>query len=103
MNAPATITATQLLAAQIVAGDVSGLPRVDFPYYEISDFQDAAQSAVDGDDYAELKFMVQFQIDHDRFTEWKNAGQYVSDREFERREFTDFDAWRASNPARLAA
>ena len=46
------------LARSIMAGDLTGLPRVDRQYYETNDWQSAADCAIDSDDYSELKFMV---------------------------------------------
>ena len=77
MNAPANIPTIQRLAAQIVTGDYSGLPRVDHQLYKNSDWQAAAQYALDGDDYAELADMVAREEAHDHFVK---QGEAFSDR-----------------------
>lgn len=67
MNAPASIDPIQRLAAQIVTGDMSGLPRVDFQLYTNEDWEREAQCALDTNDYDELNLCIQQEIANDYF------------------------------------
>lgn len=55
------------LARSIMAGDFTGLPRVDTAYYEREEWQSAADYAIDSDDYSELKFMLAMERGYDEY------------------------------------
>lgn len=67
MNAPANINPLNILALQIVTGDMSGLPKSDSPYYSDEEWLFEAQSALDSGDYDSLAGAVHFERAH---AEW---------------------------------
>lgn len=90
-TADRALTDTEALAHRVVNGDFTGLPRVDHPLYSDEEWQDAAHSAVDGDD-SDFRLMQSREVDHDRFVDWQRADE-------PRREFVAFSDWLVTNGA----
>ena len=67
MNAPATISTIQRLSAQILSGDYSGLPKVDYQHYAQGEWNTAAQYVMDSGDESEFAFMLAREIAYDDF------------------------------------
>lgn len=84
MSAPANIPAIELLAAQIITSDYSGLPVVDRQFHENSDWEQAAQYALDSGNYLELAYMVSREEAFDHFAK---QGEAFDDR------WGGFDDW----------
>lgn len=59
--------------------------------YTYEEWRSAAEQALDGDDFSEMEFMEAREQAYERFQEWQTMA--TSEREAERREFTDFDDW----------
>ena len=82
------------LAAAIRAGDLSGLPRTDYGdgYYELADWQSAADSVLDSGDEVELAAMLDTERAFEAFAEWQYAGG--DERKQRCREHAGFATWR---------
>jgi hypothetical protein len=93
MNAPwtpDTVTPSLMdLARSLKGGSLAELPRVDFPLFEVADWQTAADEALETEDVSELAFMLARSAAYDEFERWKA-------RDYNTREFADFGAWLVS-------
>jgi hypothetical protein len=77
MNAPTTITPLSSLVEQLCAGDVSSLPRSDFPLYGNLDWRDAAEYAQDADDLSDLEEMLAREA---AYSDFCRSGESFSDK-----------------------
>lgn len=86
MNAPLVLSPLQSLALQIIEGDHSGLPKVDFPLWENADWRDGAEECLQGDGGSLLRFLTARQEAYQLFVDWVGG-------DYERREDADFANW----------
>lgn len=86
MNAP--FQNARALAHSLMAGVTTLLPAVEYDLFQFSEWQDAAQAAIDSGDYSELVWMVAREQAYDEFCQWQHA-------DYRNREFADFGNWLA--------
>lgn len=88
------MTNLRTLAEQILAGDFSGLPKVEHEYWRWAQWAEAAQSALDGDDYSEVALMIAEELG---WNEWHPLPERTKD------EWFDFDSYFQANKTRFTA
>ena len=96
-HTPITADRNATIAQALTQGDYSLLPEGDYSFLSDEAWADEAQIALDGDYYDDLLELIAEGQQREKFASWQYRGQFVSDREGERREFTDFGDWASRN------
>jgi hypothetical protein len=87
---PDTVTPSLMdLARSLKGGSLAELPRVDFPLFEVADWQTAAEEALETEDVSELAWMLSRQAAYEEFENWRA-------RNWATQEFANFEVWLVS-------
>lgn len=74
------------IAEEIVSGNTSSLPAVEYDLLDFEDWLEAAEMLIESDDYATFRHFWAREIAYDEFCDW----QY---RVSAKGEYADFDNW----------
>lgn len=85
-------TALKLTDLDHTASDILAGRFTHSSYFDDNEWRTAAECHVEGDS-SDLEYMLEREAAMDAFEDWSYRGQFISAREGERREFTDFEDW----------
>ena len=86
MNAPFTPPTLAYTARAILCGNWSVLPDSEYELYTVPEWQEAAEYALEAEDFCDLAKMLAREELHDDYVRWQLC-------DWTRREDTDFDTW----------